>query len=77
MGNVPDVLICHFDRPNPLKINSSLFLDMFFDNLTVQHHSGPLVEENSYYPHGLKIAALGSRAALRPMAKYGLSRFVQ
>ena len=34
---------------------------VYFDNFEVTHVRGRLVEENSYYPHGLKIAALSSK----------------
>ena len=44
---------------------------VFFDNLQVTHERGRILEENTYYPEGLKIAGLCAKAAGKLPNEFG------
>lgn len=36
--------------------------DVYFDDLVIQHKTGPLLQEEAYYPYGMQITGLSSKA---------------
>ncbi|CAL1518549.1 DUF6443 domain-containing protein [Chitinophaga sp. MM2321] len=46
-------------------LNNESPSDVYFDNLVIKHTTGPLLQEDSYYPFGLQIRNLSSKALNR------------
>jgi len=44
--------------------------DVYFDDLTIKHFTGPLVQEQAFYPFGLQMAAISSKAILKTTDPY-------
>jgi RHS repeat-associated protein len=51
--------------------NDSRNIPVYFDNFSVIHTRREIVEDNAYYPYGLKIAGISARAVAKPITKEG------
>lgn len=51
--------------------NESSNIPVYFDDFHVSHTRGALLEDNAYYPFGLKIQGISARAALKPATRQG------
>ncbi len=46
---------------------------VYFDDLAINHRAGPLLQEDDYYPFGLEMKMLGSKAAGKAQNKKGFN----
>jgi RHS repeat-associated protein len=51
--------------------------DVFFDNLTIKQFTGPLEQEQSYYPFGLQMAGISDKALLKQNNPYKFNSGVE
>lgn len=51
--------------------NETQNVNVYFDDLQISHTRGAIVEDNAYYPYGLRIQGISAKAALKPQSRIG------
>jgi RHS repeat-associated protein len=51
--------------------NESQNIPVYFDDISITHNRAAIVEDNAYYPYGLKIQGISARAAGKQKTKQG------
>jgi RHS repeat-associated protein len=69
--NTPDIRVPKNGYVYIYLSNETQNIPVYFDDLIITHNRGGIIEDNAYYPFGLKIQGISSRAAGKIKTKEG------